>query len=54
MDGSELGSGWASLDMDADPLILNFYFGAVPWQFGLLGLMMVAGVAPVLDPGRDV
>ena len=25
-----------------------------PLDNGLLGLMVVAGVAPVLDPGRDV
>ena len=42
--------------MDAVPLILvsSFYFGLAPRQCGLLDLMMVAGVAPVLDPGRDV
>ena len=57
MDGQFCKLIWVELvDMDAAPWFdfgLSFTAKGL-LDNGLLGLMVVAGVAPVLDPGRDV
>ena len=58
IDGCWSVPGWRgslAIDMDAISLILDWTSTLERFlDNGLLGLMVVAGVAPVLDPGRDV